>query len=352
MMTIFDRMQQSRNAALYRMMWQYQHGRFIGGYADESEPTPEPTPTPEPEPTPTPEPDAEASTQEQLVDAIANAEDGDVVALTQDIQLSGNPLVIERGQSVTVDLSGTTLNASNLTNPNTKDTVVAVRRGATLTLDDSSSDNSGEIDGSTEGSIYSAIKLTEKGESNTGDPAKLVINGGTYNGTYYGITGNGTRQNTDVTINGGEFSGKTVNDSFAIYQPQKGDLTINDGHFEGASAVFVKSGNIVINGGTFNAIGAAKAFVHNNNGADPTGDAIIIESCDYPGGYPTVRINGGEFYSANAKPVGVYAQSGHEAAKLTKFIYGGKFNKELDAELIADGYQQVLEDGMYVVKQA
>jgi len=101
--------------------------------------------------------------------------------------------VIERGQSVTVDLSGTTLNASNLTNPNTKDTVVAVRRGATLTLDDSSSDNSGEIDGSTEGSIYSAIKLTEKGESNTGDPAKLVINGGTYNGTYYGITGNGTR---------------------------------------------------------------------------------------------------------------------------------------------------------------
>ena len=344
MMTIFDRMQQSRNAALYRMMWQYQHGRFIGGYADES------APTPDPEPTPTP--DAEAASQEELVDAIANAEDGAVIALTQDIQLSGSPLRIESGKSVTVDLAGTTLNANNLTDPNTSDTVVAVRRGATLTLDDTSDDKSGEVDGSTASSIYCAIKLTEKGEDSTGEPAKLVINGGTYTGTYYGISGNGTRQNTDVTINGGEFSGKTANDSFAIYQPQKGELTINDGQFEGASAIFVKSGNIVINGGTFRANGTAKTFVHNKNGADPTGDAIIIESCDYPGGYPTVRINGGEFYSENAKPVAVYAQAGHEAAKLTKFIYGGKFNKQLDAELIADGYQQVLEDGMYVVKQA
>lgn len=342
MMTIFDRMQQSRNAALYRMIWQYQHGRFVGGYADESAPTPDPEPAP----------DAEAASQDELVDVIANAEDGDVIALTQDIQLSGSPLRIESGKSVTVDLAGTTLNANNLTDPTTSDTVVAVRRGATLTLDDTSDDKSGEVDGSTLSSIYCAIKLTEKGEASNGDPAKLVINGGTYTGTYYGISGNGTRQNTDVTINGGEFSGKTANDSFAIYQPQQGDLTVNDGQFEGASAIFVKSGNIVINGGTFRANGTAKTFVHNKNGADPTGDAIIIEFCDYPGGYPIVRINGGEFYSDNAKPVAVYAQAGHEAEKQTKFIYGGKFNKQLDEELIADGYQQVLEDGMYVVKQA
>lgn len=115
--------------------------------------------------------------------------------------------------------------------------------------------------------------------------------------------------------------------------------------------MYVKCGNVTIAGGTFKGVGPAVPFKHSGNGANPTGDAVIVEACDYPGGYPTISVTGGTFLSDNASGIASYAQTGHEAARPTKFITGGTFSNEIPADLIADGYELVQEGDKYVVKQ-
>lgn len=208
-MNIFDLMRQSRNAALYRILYQQRmNAQCVGGIGEDS-------PTP-PSPDPDPVPDVVVETQDALKEAFEEVEDGGLIQLAASIDVSGEPLIIPEGKTVTVDLNGMTVESDGLTGTNTKDSIFAVRRGGTLILEDTSTDSSGKVDGSKVGSIYAAVKLTEKGEDDDGKPAKVIINSGTYVGTYYAVTGNGARRNTDVTVNGGKFS-STASDSIGFY---------------------------------------------------------------------------------------------------------------------------------------
>lgn len=285
-----------------------------------------------------------ASTQEELRIAFEDAEPGSVVKMQAPITLDGGSESIIIDKDLTLDLNGQTIGATDLAG-NTSDTVFAVARGGELTVN-----GNGLVDGSEVGTVYAAVKLTVKGEDADGETAKLVINDGEYKGTYYAVTGNGSRQNTDVTINGGKFEGTTVNDSTAIFHPQRGILTINGGEFIGAMAIYQKSGKVVINDGTFTATGVSESFRHSTNGFNNTGDCFVVEACDYPGSLPEVEINGGTFISENAKPIASYAQSGFEP--ITKFVKGGKFNKKLDDDLVADGYTQVQDGSFWKVVKA
>ena len=133
--------------------------------------------------------------------------------------MSGEPLVVPEGKTITVDLNGMQIGSDGLAGTNTSDSIFAVRRGGTLILEDASDAGTGTVDGSKVRTIYAAVKLTEKGEQSDGEAASVVINSGTYVGTYYAVTGNGSRQNTNVTINGGknlalrsEASGRNLGD--------------------------------------------------------------------------------------------------------------------------------------------
>ena len=71
----------------------------------------------------------------------------------------------------------------------------------------------------------------------------------------------------------------------------------------------------------------------------PTGDALVLDSCGYPNGAPTVDYAGAEnayFESTNAKPIGSYATEGN--TKVTGFVDKGTFNKAIDKDLLKDGY--------------
>ena len=345
-MTIFDIMKRSRDAALYRRIYQSRMRAKVGGNAfGESV-------SPSPEPEPIPEPDVIVETQDDFKAALADAEAGDIIQVAVDMDISGVPLVIDAGKTVTVDINGKTISSEGLSGGTTTDAIFAVRRGGTLILEDTSDSKTGVVDGSKVGSICCAVKLTEKGEDASGEAAKVIIKSGTYIGTNYAVSGNGMRQDTDVTIEGGTFKCNDASEKgeTAYYQPQRGSLTINGGEFEGPTALYIKCGIAVINGGTFKTESPAAEFNHNGNGTHPTGDAVIVEACDYPGGYPTVIVNGGTFISENAKGLASYAQTGHEAARLTKFIRGGTFSSAVDEDLIADGYQQVTKDGKYIIK--
>ena len=218
--------------------------------------------------------------------------------------------------------------------------VVIVNRGANLLIN-----GDGKISTtSNEEWCYSAVCLTEKGESESAstdaDRAKLTVEGNvTLEGYYYGVVGNGSRYDTDITINGGTIKGIKANDCTGIYHPQKGNLTISGGTIEGATGVYVKSGDVKasVSAGTIKGVGTnCKAYdpARKGDGCDPTGDALVIDNCGYPGGTPTVSILGGTFISTNHKAVASYAKTGYPT--VTGFINGGTFSDLSGVKYVAD----------------
>ena len=144
----------------------------------------------------------------------------------------------------------------------------------------------------------------------------------TSQGDYAAIQANGNA--TDVTVNviGGTISSKCE----GVYFPCTTNLNISGGTITGTTAVYHKSGNLTISGGALKATGAKTDYVHNGNGCNATGDALVIEACDYPGGVPVVSITGGEFISENAKAIGYYKQSTDYKLANEFFITGGTFS--------------------------
>ena len=121
------------------------------------------------------------------------------------------------------------------------------------------------------------------------------------------ITCNGTDKSGAV-INVYEGAVVTCTDDIAIYLPS-GKLTISGGTITGTTAVYAKSGSLAITGGTLTGTGAKADYDYNGDGANPTGDALVIDTCGYPNGNPDVSITGGTFISQNAQSVGSYAKN-------------------------------------------
>lgn len=144
----------------------------------------------------------------------------------------------------------------------------------------------------------------------------------TSNGNYAAIQANGEATNVTVNVIGGSIKSACE----GVYFPCTTNLNISGGTIQGTTAVYHKSGNLTVSGGILKAVGSKAEYVHNGNGCNATGDALVIEACDYPGGVPVVSITGGEFISENAKAVGYYQQAeGYELAN-EKFIIGGIFS--------------------------
>lgn len=217
--------------------------------------------------------------------------------------------------------------------------VVIVNRGADLKIN-----GAGTITTTNnEEWCYAAVCLTERKESEAEGAAyaKLTVEGTVkLEGYYYGICGNGSRGNTEITINGGTIKGLNGNDCTGIYHPQKGKLTISGGEIEGATGIYVKSGDVTasITAGTVKGNGSKDCVAYNpdrkGDGCDPTGDALVIDNCGYPGGTPTVSILGGTFISTNHKAVASYAKTGYPT--VTGFINGGTFSDLSGLKYVAD----------------
>ena len=273
--------------------------------------------------------------------AIIAAADNATIKLLSNVQLSA-PIDIEK--HITVDLDGKTISAAD--NFAGGDYILGVKRGGELTINDSG--ENGKIDSNSKD--VCGIKLTLKGEADTGTNACLNVNGGTIIGKEYGISGNGLRQDTVINFNGGTVKASDPVKGIAIYQPQRGTLTITDGNIEANTALVVKSGTLTISGGTIKATGEKKAFSHNGNGFYNTGDALVVEACDYPGGLPVVvSISGGTFTSAKADAVAYYKQNDEYDIVNKKFITGGTFSSDPSA-YVADNYVATKSGETWTVK--
>ena len=206
------------------------------------------------------------SNETELTSALSGSKD---IVLIADIDLK-NPVRVAR--KLTLDLNGKTLKAvANSARTKYDDSVIIVKRGGDLTVT-----GNGTVTANGLTNVYAAVKLTEYND--TGDAAaKLTVENGDFVGYYYAIVGNGTRHNTEITINGGKFSATAENDNQAIYHPQDGTLNINGGTFSGyASAIELRSGKLNISGGSFTSAATKFSATPNGNGTTIIGAALAI----------------------------------------------------------------------------
>ncbi|MDO4811325.1 MAG: hypothetical protein Q3985_05195 [Eubacteriales bacterium] len=211
--------------------------------------------------------------------------------------------------------------------------VIAVLRGGDLIVKDSA--GNGKIDAN--GKTYSAICMTVTGEDATGALAKLTVNGGTLIGDYYAIVGNGSRHNTEITINGGTFKGTHTNDNQAIYHPQNGTLTINGGTFEGYNtAIELRGGNLTINDGSFKSQATPTEVQPNGSGTTTKGAAIAV--AQHTTKLPiNVVINGGTFTGHTAlNETNPQNNCAEDVEKIKMEVKGGTFNGTANAVSSAD----------------
>lgn len=154
---------------------------------------------------------------------------------------------------------------------------------------------------------------------------------------YAAIQGNGTKHGTSITINGGKISGLLT----AIYHPQYGEMTVNGGEIEGATAIEMRAGKLVVNSGTM--IGKGDPFESdpNGNGATTLGAAVAAvqhtTKLDL-----SVEINGGTLQGARAFYQANLQNNGKEALEKISITLGksaGYYGK-----IIVDSAEATIED--------
>lgn len=154
---------------------------------------------------------------------------------------------------------------------------------------------------------------------------------------YAAIQGNGTKHGTSITINGGKISGLLT----AIYHPQYGEMTVNGGEIEGATAIEMRAGKLVVNGGKM--IGKGDPFESdpNGNGATTLGAAVAAvqhtTKLDL-----SVEINGGTLRGARAFYQANLQNNGKEALEKISITLGK--SAVYDGEIIVDSAEATIED--------
>lgn len=310
-------------------------------------------PTP-PEPTPPVPPVVEdedtVSTEDfaTLAEAFAAVPDNGTVVLAANAQ---EAVVVDDGKSFTFDLNGNTLSSQTdqpaLKVENGSVTVLngklESKEGRGLQLDTRTSKGTVTVTLGDDVEVYSKnnIAIFAVGNVELNSAATIVSD----NVDYAAISGNGSAvcAGTVLNITGGSVVSASET---GVFFPQAGELNISGGKIEGAVAVYAKSGNINISGGTLHGTGAKLEYIGNNDGNDLTGDALVIDCRDYPGGNPVVSITGGTFNSDNAAAVASYAKEGLEP--LRGFITGGTYSSDV-SDLCAEGYKSVGSDGEWIV---
>lgn len=154
---------------------------------------------------------------------------------------------------------------------------------------------------------------------------------------YAAIQGNGTKHGTSITINGGKISGLLT----AVYHPQYGKMTVNGGEIEGATAIEMRAGKLVVNSGTMIGNGDPFESDPNGNGATTLGAAVAAvqhtTKLDL-----SVEINGGTLQGARAFYQANLQNNGKEALEKISITLGK--SAVYDGEIIVDSAEATIED--------
>lgn len=260
----------------------------------------------------------------------------------------------EIDKEVIIDLNGYIIVASDDLKLNSG--LIAVNRGGKLTINDSG--KNGKISTGTGDNVWAAIQVLKDNLSSS--PAELIINGGTIEGYYYGITGNGNYNNSVITINDGVIKGLNKEDSAAIYHPQEGTLIINNGTIKGGTGIEIRSGSLTVNNGMIEGIAPKFVKMVNKSGTTTNGVGIavaqhvtknpinvVVNDGNIKGQYAfyewnphensedelekiQIHLNGGNYIGLATGVHAVYSED------LKNFISGGRYNTDVSEYLTED----------------
>nr|MCR5839345.1 carbohydrate-binding domain-containing protein [Kiritimatiellia bacterium] len=297
-----------------------------------------------------------------LASAVAEATDGQTVTLLADVTLDATVVVTN---SLTLNLNGFDIAATDARALWIKAGTVSITGegeiSANATENSSFPDSSSVIrvgDSAVNANAASlalgadvtvssghCYGITTFGKNTPG--ISLVVNGTVaVTGTASAISGNGSSglASANITVNDGAVISATAD--AGIYFPGTGTLSIAGGTITGPTAVYVKCGTVNVTGGTLTGTAAKAAYAYNGDGLNATGDALVIDTCGYPGNPATVSVTGGTFTSQNAEAVASYKKGDdakyaddtvNEAA--TGFVSGGTFNTAVADTYCANGYE-------------
>ena len=152
------------------------------------------------------------------------------------------------------------------------------------------------------------------------------------------IQGHGNFIDSDISIYD---TAVVESKDLGVYFPQEGKLTITGGKITGLTAVYFKGTQLEVSGGEFIATREPNAYLHDGSGANATGDALVIERCNYPAQIKeneaklSVSVCGGTFKATQGGfPIAAYLQTKDgkydparplPATGFSKFISGGTF---------------------------
>lgn len=272
---------------------------------------------------------------DSLQAAFTAAVSDDTVLLLQDTKT--DIITIPDGKSVALNLNGCTITPVEAFGKISKG-IFAVERGAAFTIDDSSEKKSGKIES---GQVYAAVVMTTKEDTNTNGIAKLTVNGGTLTGCYYAIAGNGSRNGTEITINGGTIRSSDLPDETGVYKdglgifhPQSGTLTINGGLIQGATGIEMRAGTLIVNGGVITSTETSFHATPNGSGSTTSGAAVALSQHN-TGLETSVIVKGGTLNaggSAYALYQGTHKTNGSESTSVTVKVENGSINGSVKAE--------------------
>lgn len=186
---------------------------------------------------------------------------------------------------------------------------------------------------------YAAVAMMPQNKTNYDVLNAVLVTEATItsNCTFAALCGQGTMHGTSITINGGKISGVLT----AVYHPQYGEMTVNGGEIEGATAIEMRAGKLVVNSGTMIGNGDPFESDPNGNGATTLGAAVAAvqhtTKLDL-----SVKINGGTLQGARAFYQANLQNNGKEALEKISITLGK--SAVYDGEIIVDSAEATIED--------
>ncbi|MBR6641530.1 MAG: hypothetical protein IKL08_05000, partial [Clostridia bacterium] len=288
-----------------------------------------------------------SGTVSDLKTAIDNVVGSGTITLLKDIEIK-DFIIIDNGNEYTLDLNGHTITV-------TADPMLKLKNGILNLID--TAEKKGKISG-TKGLIWvfgdsaNNRELTiDKGvvlETQNSmcvyvcnENSILRTSGDLTSVNDAAIKGHGSAGYGGIEVY--VTDGNVISDNgLAIYFPNTSLLEITGGYLKGPTAIYQKAGTLNISGSAIiEADGEKSDYEYNGSGAHITGDAVVVDFCNYPGGEPAISITGGYFKSANNRDVASYATT--EGSEIVGFISGGYFTTN-PTEYLASGKAAVTSD--------
>lgn len=291
-----------------------------------------------------------------VLDARSN---GNQTAGWKTVHVSGSANLVTEDVSIQVYNPDTDTNYNYIVYVGGKDdsAAKAIALGAGTKIENLKNSSSGNT---TYGAVGVSLIGTTTNASAVANRVSLTVAEGVSIDTMgYAIAGNGTYHGTDIVINGGNL---TSTASAAVYHPQAGTLVLNGGTLEGTTGIQFCSGEGTVNtsfdfnGGVVKGVGEDERPGKTGDGLVSDGAAISLVNRSYPGGAPSITINGGEFSSAHNEAVLAYTWSKGQSSDWAEAaenisIAGGTYSSDVSA-YVAEGLAcSKIADGVYQIQK-